>query len=64
MSSSRIYRDNLSQSEASPNLLKGRQQKCRYRTSSELENYVLEINYVTNVTTVLGETTASDRVSR
>jgi len=44
--------------------LNGRQQKYRYRTSSELENSVLEINHVTNVTTVLGETTASDRVSR
>jgi len=42
----------------------GRQQKCRYRTSSELEDSVLEINHVTNVTTVLSETTASDRVSR
>jgi len=33
---------------------------------SELENSVLEINHVTNVTTVLqvNETTASDRVSR
>ena len=38
--------------------------KCRYRTSSELENIVLEINHVTNVTKVLNETTASDRVSR
>ena len=38
--------------------------KCRYRTSSELENSVLEINQVTNVTTVLNETTTSDRVSR
>ena len=37
---------------------------CRYRTSSELENSVLEINHVTNVTTVLDETAASDRVSR
>ena len=37
--------------------------KCRYRTSSELENSVLEINHVTNVTTVLSGTTASDRVS-
>ena len=35
-----------------------------YRTSSELENTVLEINHVTNVSTVLSETTASDRVSR
>ena len=47
-----------------PNLLKGRQQKCRYRTSSKLENSVLEINHVTNVITVLDETAASDRVSR
>ena len=38
--------------------------KCRYRTSSELGNSVLEINHVTNVTKVLNETTASDRVSR
>jgi len=46
-----------------PNLKKGRQQKkCRYRTSSELENSVLEINHVTNVTTVLDETAASDRL--
>ena len=47
-------------------LKKGRQQKCRYRTSSELENSVLEINHVTNVTvtTVLDESAASDRVSR
>ena len=29
-----------------------------------LENSVLEINHVTNVTTVLNETTSSDRVSR
>ena len=43
---------------------KGRQEKCRYRTSSELEKSVLEINHVTNVTKVLNETTASDRVSR
>jgi len=35
-----------------------------YRRSSELENSVLEINCVTNVTTVLSETTASDGVSR
>ena len=34
------------------------------KTSSELENSVLEINHVTNVTTVLNETTVSDRVSR
>jgi len=34
------------------------------KTSSELENSVLEINHVTNVTKVLNETTASDRVSR
>ena len=39
-----------------PNLSEGRQQKCRYRTISELENSVLEINHVTNVTTVLNET--------
>ena len=38
--------------------------KFRYRTSSELENPVLEINHVTNVTKVLKKTTASDRVSR
>jgi len=38
--------------------------KCHYRTSSKLENSVLEINHVTNVTTVLSETTVSDRVSR
>ena len=37
---------------------------CRYRTSSEIENSVLEINHVTNVTKVLNKTTASDRVSR
>ena len=30
-----------------------------YRTSSELENSVLEINHVTNVTTVLNETAVS-----
>ena len=29
-----------------------------------MTNSVLEINHVTNVTTVLSETTASDRVSR
>ena len=34
-----------------------------FGTSSELENSVLEINHVTNVTTVLSETTAWDRVS-
>jgi len=38
--------------------------KCCYRTSSKLENSVLEINHVMNVTTVLDETVASDRVSR
>ena len=38
--------------------------KCRYRTSSKLENSVLKINHVTNATKVLNETTASDRVSR
>ena len=38
--------------------------KCRYGTSFELANSVLEINHVTNVTKVLNETTASDRVSR
>ena len=37
---------------------------CRYRANFELENSVLEINHVTNVTTVLDETAASDRVSR
>jgi len=31
---------------------------------AELGNSVLEINHVTNVTKVLNETTASDRVSR
>ena len=52
-------RDNL----MSPsNLLK--QEKYRYRTSSELENSVLEINHVTNVTTVLNETTASFRTRK
>jgi len=40
------------------------EKKFRYRTSPELENSVLEINHVTNVTKVLNETTASDRVSR
>ena len=30
-----------------------KEDKFRYRTSSELENSVLEINHVTNVTTVL-----------
>jgi len=34
------------------------------KTSSELENSVLEINHATNVTTVLDETADSDRVSR
>jgi len=38
--------------------------KCRYRTSSELENSILEINHVTNVTTVLNETAASGWASR
>jgi len=42
----------------------GRQQKYHHRTSSELENSVLGINHVTNVTTVLSETKAADRVSR
>ena len=46
-----------------PTSQKGRQEN-RYRTSSELENSVLETNHVTNVTKVLNETTASDRVSR
>ena len=36
----------------------------RYRTSSELENSVLEINHVTNVTTVLNESAASGWGSR
>ena len=45
-------------------LKKDVKKKCRYRTSSELENSVLEINHVTNVIEVLNETTASDRVSR
>jgi len=49
---------------AVPTSSKGRQEKRRHRTSSKLENSVLEINHVTNVNTVLGETTASDRVSR
>ena len=44
--------------------IQGRQQKSRYRTSSELENSVLEVNHGTNVTTVLSETTVSDGVSR
>jgi len=39
------------------NLYKGRQQKCRDRTSSKLGNPV-------NVTTVFDETAASDWVSR
>ena len=55
-------RDNLL-SPSQP-LKKGVNKKCRYRTNSYLENTVLEINHVTNVTTVLSETTASDRVSR
>jgi len=37
---------------------------CRYRTSSELENSVLQINHDTNVTTVLNETAASGWGSR
>jgi len=45
-------------------LKKDVKKKCRYRTSSELENSVLEINHVTNMTKVLNDTTASDRVSR
>ena len=45
-------------------LKKDVKKKCRDRTSSELENSVLEINHVTNVTKVLNETTASDRVAR
>ena len=49
---------------AVPTSKKDVHKKCRYRTSSELENSVLEINHVTNVTTVLDETAASDRVSR
>ena len=36
-----------------------RQHKCRYRTSSKLKNSVLEINHVTNVTTVPNKTAAS-----
>jgi len=47
-------RDNFL-SPSQPPSSKGRQQNCRYRTSSELENSILEINCVTNVTTVLGE---------
>jgi len=47
-----------------PTSKKGRQQKCRYRSSSELENPVLEINHVTNLITILSETAGSDRVSR
>ena len=39
------------------------QEKYRYKTGSKLENSVLEINHVTNVATVLNETTTSDRVS-
>jgi len=31
---------------------------------TEFENSVIEINHVTNVTKILNETTASDRVSR
>ena len=44
--------------------VKGRQHKCRYKTSSELENSVLEIDHVTNVTTVLNETAESGWGSR
>jgi hypothetical protein len=47
-----------------PTSQKVSQEKYRYTTSSELENSVLEINYVTKVTTVLNESTTSDRVSR
>jgi len=49
---------------AVPTSKKDVHKKCRYRTSSELENSIQEINHVTNVTTVLDETAASDRVSR
>jgi|AntRauMFilla1563_2_1112583.scaffolds.fasta_scaffold28299_1 hypothetical protein len=49
---------------AVPTSLKDVNKTCRYRTSSELENSVLEINHVTNVTIVLDETAAWDRVSR
>jgi len=51
---------------AVPTSKKDVHKKCRYRASSELENSVLEINHVTDVTTVqvLDETAASDRVSR
>jgi len=45
-------------------LQKEGQQKYRYRTSSQLENSALEINNVTNVTTVLSEKRALDKVSR
>ena len=38
--------------------------KIRYTASSELETSVLEIKHVTNVTKVLNETNASDRVSQ
>ena len=51
-------------SVAVQSLKKDEEKKSRYRTSSELENSVLEINHVRNVTKVLNETTASDRVSR
>ena len=49
---------------AVPTSKKDNDKKCRYRTSSEPENSVLEIKHVTNVTTVINETAASDRVSR
>jgi len=49
---------------AVPTSKKDVHKECRYRASSELENSVLEINHVTNMTTVLDETAASDRVSR
>jgi len=45
-------------------LLKSTSRKISCTTSPELENSLLEINHVTNVTTVLNETIASDRVSR
>jgi len=51
---------------ASQPLKKDVNKKSRYRTnrSSDMENTVLGIHHVTNVTTVLSETTVSDRVSR
>ena len=48
----------------SPNLLKRTSTKMSLLSEFRIEKSVLEINHVTNVTTVLSETTASDRVSR